>query len=120
MQGDTNSILISIKSMLGLPEDLLDFDTDIIININSVFMILNQIGVGPEEPFSITSESDQWSSFLEDRTDWAAVKTYLYLKVRLLFDPPSTSFKLTAMENQTKEMEWRLEIQNTGKEVIDE
>lgn len=112
-----DSILISIKKLLGLPEDLIDFDTDLIININSIFMTLNQLGVGPDEPFIISDSNSKWNSFLENKTNLEAVKSYMYLKTRLLFDPPTTSFVLTSMENQIAEFEWRLEMQAKKEDI---
>lgn len=89
----SKSILISIKKLLGLTADCKDFDADIIIHINTVFMILNQLGVGPKRVFAIEDDKAVWSDFLEDDTDFEAVKTYIHLKVRLIFDPP-LSFSL--------------------------
>lgn len=106
-----NSILLDIKKMLGLTSDYDAFDTDIIININSVFMILNQLGVGPEKPYMITGSTEQWSDFDNDLSDVLATKTYIYLRVRLLFDPPSSSFVLESINKQISEIEWRLRSQ---------
>ena len=105
------SILTTIKTMLGIPEDETHFDQDIKININSVFMTLNQLGVGPSNGFFISDSTKTWSDFLQDQTDVEAVKSYMYLKVKLIFDPPSTSFVLDSMERQIKEWEWRLNAQ---------
>jgi len=107
----TDSILNTIKQMLGIPSTDTAFDTDIFVNINSTFMILHQLGVGPETVYSITDSTPLWSAFLTDVALYQAVKTYIYLKVRLVFDPPGTSFHLTAIENQIKELEWRLSVQ---------
>ena len=118
-----DSILASIKKMLGISEEDTNFDTDIIININTAFMTLYQLGVGPETCFSITDESSEWADFLEDRTDLEAVKTLIYLKVKLLFDPPSTSFVLDAIERQITQIEWRLNVQveeYVEEEVVDD
>lgn len=106
---ESDSILISVKKVLGIPAEYRVFDPDIIMHINSVFMILNQLGVGPKESFSIEDDSALWSDFM-DLSQINAVKSYVYLRVRLLFDPPSSSFVLTAMENQSKEIEWRLNV----------
>lgn len=103
------SILTSIKKLLGIEKDYVQFDTDIIIHINTVFMILTQIGIGPEEGFSITDEFDIWNDFIpEDDKRFEAVKTYVYLKVRLLFDPPTGSVVMGAINEQIKELECRL------------
>lgn len=106
---ESDSILADVKKVLGIPDDYRVFDPDIIMHINSVFMILNQLGVGPEKCFSIEDERDMWNSFA-DMSQLGAVKSYVYLKVRLLFDPPSSSFVLSSLENQAKELEWRLNV----------
>ena len=104
------SILISIKKLLGLGEDYTHFDTDIIMHINSVLMTLNQLGVGPAEGFFIEDAQQYWEDFIEDPTRLQAVKSYIYLKVRLLFDPPQGTGLIEAMERQAKELEWRLNV----------
>lgn len=106
-----DSILESIKKMLGITSSYTVFDNDLIIHINSVFFILNQLGVGPEKPFSISGSSAVWSDFLGDSTDLEAVKTYVYLKVKLLFDPPSTSATIESINKLIAEYEWRLNVQ---------
>lgn len=108
------SILLTIKKMLGLASDYDAFDTDIIVNINSVFTILNQLGVCDDEYFIVYGESETWSDFLNGRVDLELVKSYMYLKVRLVFDPPSTGVLHEAMERQIQEFEWRLNIQAEG------
>lgn len=105
------SILTTIKKMLGIVEDYEAFDEDIIVNINTVFMTLNQIGVGPEEGFAITSKHSKWSDFIKEDKKLESVKTYIYLKVKLIFDPPSSSFVLESMKNNIAELEWRLNVQ---------
>lgn len=102
------SILISIKKLLGITEEYTHFDDDIIMHINSVLMILTQMGVGPKEGFMIEDDSFTWEDFIGDRTDLQAVKTYVYLKVRLLFDPPSSSSVADSMNRMIGEFEWRL------------
>lgn len=108
------SILNTIKKMLGLDESYTAFDTDIIVHINSAFFTLNQIGVGPEGGFEISSSAEQWETFLEGRKDLNSVKTYIYLKVRVLFDPPETSHAREAFIKQSQEYEWRLLAQETA------
>ena len=103
------SILTSIKKLLGIDEDTEDFDTDIIMHINSVFLILNQLGVGTSDVFSIQDKYSSWEDFIPDGNH-KAVKSYMYLKVKLLFDPPLTSAVMEAMERQIKEYEWRLNV----------
>lgn len=105
-----DSILTSVKKLLGITEDYEHFDTDIITHINSVFMILTQIGVGPEDGFSITDKTSTWSDFLPDGQNIEAVKTYMYMKVKLLFDPPLSSAVMECMNRSISEMEWRLNI----------
>lgn len=101
------SILTSIKKLLGVEEEYTHFDSDIIIHINSAFMNLNQIGVGPTSGFRIQDATSEWSDFIE-RTDLEGVKTYIYLKVRLIFDPPQMGYLVDAIKDQIKELEWRL------------
>lgn len=102
------SILISIKKLLGIPEDYEHYDSDIIMHINSVFMILNQLGVGPSNGFSITDKTAVWSNFISDNNNLEAVKSYVYMKVRLLFDPPLSSAVMECMNRMIGELEWRL------------
>lgn len=105
-----DSILLTIKKLLGIGDDYEYFDEDIIIHINSVLMILNQLGIGPVTGFSISDESATWSDFVDNLSMLEAVRSYVYIKVRLLFDPPTSSFTITALENQIKELEWRLNV----------
>lgn len=106
-----DSILTSIKKLLGIDEECIDFDTDIIIHINSVLMILTQLGVGPSEGFSIEDKYDYWEDFLgDDIGKLKSVRTYIYLKVKLIFDPPSSSAVMEAMKHTISELEWRLNV----------
>lgn len=102
------SILDSVKKVIGFEPDYDAFDIDLIMHINSVFATLNQLGVGPSLTFSITDGSSVWSDFIGDATATQSVRSYVYMKVRLAFDPPATSFAIAAFENQIKEYEWRL------------
>ena len=104
------SILTSIKKLLGIPEDYEHFDQDIIIHINSVFMILNQLGVGPTEEFTIADKTAVWSDFISDNKKFESVKTYVYMKVRLLFDPPLSSAVMDCINKVINELEWRLNV----------
>lgn len=107
-----DSVLLSIKKLVGLDRAYTAFDDDLIIHINSVFTILNQLGVGPKQSFFITGEEDTWSDFFQDTVKQPElVKSYIYLKVRLLFDPPSTGVLHEAMERQISEFEWRLNVE---------
>ena len=105
-----DSILNDIKKLLGMSSDYTAFDTDIIIHINSVFMILNQLGVGPEGGYKITDASNTWSEFTNDNLMIESVKSYIYLKVRIMFDPPQNSAHMNAMQSQIQELEWRLNV----------
>ena len=99
-----DSILNTIKKMLGISSDYTAFDTDIIFDINSVFLSLNQLGIGPASVFSITDASSNWADFSSISKN--IIVTYVYLKV--LFDPPSSSFVLSSISDQIKELEFRL------------
>jgi hypothetical protein len=105
-----DSILNGTKKILGLNSDYLAFDFDIITHINAAFSTLNQLGVGPEDGFFIEDSTANWEDFIVPANQLNLVKTYVYLKVRFLFDPPTTSFLLDAMNNQIKEYEWRLNL----------
>ena len=104
------SILTSVKKMLGIEEEYEHFDQDLIMHINSVFMILTQLGVGPSEGFYIEDAEATWADFLGDSTNLEAVKTFVYLKVQLIFDPPDRSAILEAKKNLLSELEWRLNV----------
>ena len=105
-----DSILNSVKKKLGIQEDYTHFDEDIIMDINSVFMILNQLGVGPDEPFTIEDKYDTWDDFIDDHRI-EAVKSYMYMRVRLMFDPPTTGFLVESLNKQIAELEWRMNVQ---------
>lgn len=104
------SILTSIKKMLGVAEDYTEFDEDIITHINSVFLNLTQLGVGPEEGFMIEDDTSVWEDFINDSIRLQAVKTYMYLKVKLLFDPPLSSSVTESFTRMIAELEWRLNV----------
>ena len=105
-----DSILESIKDRVGVSEDDRSFDTDIIDLINSAFADLNDIGVGPSEGFSISDKTDNWDDFSDDVRVLSSVKDFVYLTVKLTFDPPTQSALLTSMENRLKKLEWRLNV----------
>lgn len=109
-----DSILISVKKSLGIEQEYTQFDPDIILHTNSALLTLNQIGIGPQTGFMISGEQETWVDLLGERQDLEAVKTFLYLKVRLIFDPPQNSFLVKAMEDQIEEFEWRLNVQAEG------
>ena len=107
-----DSILNTIKHMLGLDESYDAFDVDIITMINSVMLNLCQLGIGPTTGFVLTDDSQTWSELIGTDKNLLAVQTYVYLKTRLLFDPPSSSFVADSMTKQIAELEWRLNVQN--------
>lgn len=102
------SILTSIKKLLGIAEEYEHFDPDIVMHINSIFMTLNQLGVGPENCYFIEDKLNTWTEFLEDPTGLQMVKSYMGIKVRMLFDPPANSVVMEMMKQQANEMEFRL------------
>lgn len=107
----TESILTSIKKLLGIEADYDHFDTDLIMHINSVFSILTQIGVGPANGFAITGPNEKWSDFIVGNPNsFSLVKSYIHLKVKLLFDPPLSSAVVDSINRQISEFEWRLFI----------
>ncbi|NLB49911.1 MAG: hypothetical protein GX807_03845 [Erysipelotrichia bacterium] len=106
-----NSILNSMKQMLGIDLTNTAFDSELIVNINSIFFTLTQLGLNNGTSFSITDASATWPTFLSSRDDLDSVKSYMYLRLRLLFDIPSTSFIIEAMKRQIEEFEWRLNVQ---------
>ena len=121
----SESILTSIKKLLGIDENYTHFDADIIMHINSVFSILMQMGVGPANGFSISGKDDTWSAFITDKPNiFSLVKSYVYMKVRLLFDPPLSSAAIESINRQISEFEWRLFVaadpveDTSGKEEI--
>jgi hypothetical protein len=104
------SILASTKKILGIPDDYTVFDTDIITHINTVFSTLTQLGVGPPEGYMIEDDAAVWSDYIIDDMQFNSVRSYMYLRVRLLFDPPTTSYLIGAFDQQIKELEWRLNV----------
>jgi hypothetical protein len=108
------SILNSTKKVLGLSEGYTAFDLDIITHINLAFSIVNDLGVGPTGGFYIEDKTSLWSDFVASPTQLATLRTYVFLKVRMLFDPPATSFAIEMMTKQVEEYEWRM---STRREV---
>lgn len=106
----TDSILDSVKEALGVPVDQPAFDSELVMHINSVLSTLRQLGVGPVAGFMIVDNTSTWSELLGDSTKMNDSKTYLFLRVKMLFDPPATSFVLDAMKEQIRESEWRLNV----------
>lgn len=105
-----DSILTSIKKLLGIAEEYNHFDGDLIMHINSVFSILTQLGVGPSEGFYIEDDGTTWDEFTNDVKTLNNVKSYMYLKVKLLFDPPLSSAVMESMNRSISEFEWRLNV----------
>ena len=119
-----SSILTSIKQTLGIESAVTAFDVEIIQAINSALMMLDQLGIGPEGGLVITSAEDVWTDLLGANTNLEAVKSFVYLRTRLLFDPPTTAHLIDVIERQISEIEWRLTTKNESvvieEEVIDE
>lgn len=106
-----DSILTSVKKMLGIDERYNHFDQDIIMHINSVFMDLAQLGVGPSDGFMIEDDGPTWVDFLPENVNYQAVKSYMYLRVKLLFDSTSlSSTVIAAMQRDIEKWEWRLNV----------
>lgn len=111
------SILTSIKKLLGISKDYKNFDSDIIMHINSVFMILTQLGVGPSNGFRIEDDTTDWNEYISEEDNLDAVKSYIHLKVKLLFDPPINSAVIEAIKEQIRELEWRLNVEAESKTI---
>jgi len=113
------SILKSTKKILGLADDYTVYDHDILTHINTAFSTLTQLGVGPDAGFVVEDDTVQWASFIGTDTQLQAVKSYVYLRVRLMFDPPQTSFHLSAAKDQIEQLEWRLNAHREETEWTD-
>lgn len=105
-----DSILISIKKLLGIAEEYTHFDADIIMHINSAFSVLTQLGVGPASGFSIEDDSAYWDDYIGDDHRLEMVKTYVFMKVRVIFDPPTSTTVMQALNSRISELEWRLNV----------
>jgi hypothetical protein len=114
-----NSILASTKKVLGIAEEVTVWDLDIITYINSAFFDLTQLGVGPADGFAIEDESATWDEFIGTDLQYNAVKDYVRLRVRLSFDPPATSYAITAMQDQINKLEWRLNFHREESAWVD-
>ncbi len=114
------SILTSIKKLLGIAEEYEHFDADIIMHINSVFSVLTQLGVGPENGFSITDKDATWDDFIKGDSRLEMVKSYMHQKVKLLFDPPLSSAVIESTNRILSELEWRINVaaESENKEEI--
>ena len=105
-----DSVLVSVKKALGIPRDHEEFDSDITMHRNSTFAKLYQMGVGPRDSvYKIEGEDDLWDDFVEDKEEIEMVRSFMYIEVRLMFDPPTASL-LTSLQERQKEYEWRLTV----------
>jgi hypothetical protein len=104
--------------MVGLTEECIHFDTQIIVHINKALMRLSQLGVGPKKPVRIYDSSSTWDELLLDDEDLEGAKEYIYLEVKKVFDPPTSSFVLEAMKNEADKLEWCLNVQAETEEVV--
>lgn len=116
---NNDSILISIKKLLGIGAEYNVFDPDIIIHINTAFSTLNDLGLGSSEGFSISDDTATWNSYIQNDKIFESVKTYIYLRVKILFDPPLNSSVLETMKETIRELEWRLNVNAESKESDD-
>lgn len=114
----SDSILESVKKVVGVSPDDTVFDPDLIMHINSVLSTLNQLGIGPAAGFMIEDDVATWTAFLGGDPRLNSAKSYMYIRVRLLFDPPTTSFHLSALQDQAKELEWRLNTQREDEQWV--
>jgi hypothetical protein len=115
------SILTSTKKILGIAEDYIVFDLDIITHINTAFSTLTQLGVGPADGFMIEDATALWTDFdpVDDNINFNSVRSYVFLKVKQLFDPPTTSYLIDATQKQIEELEWRLNVDREHTEYVD-
>lgn len=104
------SILTSVKRSVGVVEECTDFDAELIMHTNTVLTILTQLGVGPATGFSIATGTEKWSDFITDMTNLHSIKSYVGLKVRLLFDPPTSSAVVDSLNRLISELEWRINV----------
>lgn len=111
-----DSILTSVKKVLGLEEDYEFFDVDVMMHINTAFSTLGQLGVGPPDGYTVIDKDATWDDFMPFPAD---AKSYTYLRVRLMFDPPATGFVLSSMERQLEQMEWRMNSWRESTEWVD-
>ncbi len=112
------SILTSIKLMLGITEECIDFDVPIIVHINKALMRLSQLGIGPAKPIRIVDDLNTWDELLLGAEDLEGAKEYIYLEVKKIFDPPTSSFVLESLKNESNKLEWCLNVQAETEEVL--
>mgnify|MGYP003469382735 FL=1 len=108
------SILKTIRRLVGIDAEFTQFDPELISAINAAFMTLHQLGLGPANGFMIDGEDQTWGDFTNDITQLAGLVNYVLLRTRLVFDPPTNSFVVTSMENQIKELEFRFNVNAEG------
>lgn len=106
------SILITIKKMIGFDKDYDYFDTDLVVQINSCFSTLSDLGVGPEEGFHITGKDEKWSEYIFTPIYMGMIKNYIYIKTKLVFDRPETSYAIESLSKTASELEWRLHMES--------
>ena len=114
------SILNSIKKLLNLTEEQNDFDADIIVHINRAFSRLRKLGVGPEEGFSILDATSVWDDYMDDDPNLPDVQTYVYLRTKIVFDPPLSSTVLASYKEEIKELEWTLNVDAENADLEEE
>ena len=114
------SILVYVKKLLGIQSDYNHFNPDIIYGINAAFAVLTQLGVGPESGFSISDDSTKWDEFVSDTTRLSLIKPYVYLKTKMLFDPPSSNVLTDSINKTISEYEFRLNVVSDGGEIQNE
>lgn len=110
-----DSILTGTKQSLGITEEVTNFDAELTMHINSVFADLNQLGIGPDNGYQMANKDDTWDELIGEDSRYNQVKSYVFMRVRMLFDPPSLGYLITAYEKMIKEAEWRI---NTAREDI--
>ena len=115
---NSGSILDTVKKALGIPEDYNVYDPDILMHINTALMGLNQVGVGPSDGFYVADKTSRWSDFTEHTVLLAGIPTYVYVKVKIMFDPPKSSFGLDALTKTAEKLEWRLRSQMLELEAV--
>lgn len=115
----SESILTSTKRALDISETVTVFDSNITMYINSAFSTLNQLGIGPSAGYMITGDTETWDAFIGDDPKLNSVKTYVYISVRLLFDPPQTSYLIEALNKMLEELTWRLNVKREGEAWLD-
>jgi hypothetical protein len=110
VEATPNSILDDTKIAIGMTAEQTEFNADLVLHINSVLADLHQMGIGPDEGYSIVNAADTWDEFIETEKRLNNVKSYIFLRVKMLFDPPSVGYVLTSLEKMIEKAEWRLTV----------